>query len=178
MEEQPQEKIVQIKEEDLRKLVDSFNELNEIKQDAGKSDWDKAVGAVQDSPVLLSDPEHKAFLVNPNRSNALDNLSDILDKDFSLSLISNKQADVYGIQFECIEEWRELGFTHLATRRWLHLKGKMGINRSVEGRERFLQTANASATTAMELAAGNITPEQAAQKSSGFNFSGMKKWLK
>jgi hypothetical protein len=175
---EPQEKLVQIKEEDLKTLVEALNELNELKQDSGKSDWDKAVGSVQDSPILLSDPEHKAFLVNPVRSNSLDNMADILDKDFSLSMIDRRQADVYGIQIECIEEWKELGFVHLATRRWVHLKGKMGINRSIAGIERFLQTANASATTEMQLANNQIKPEELAEKKSGFNMAGMKNWFK
>jgi len=96
------------------------------------------------NPVLFSDYEHKAFLVNPNFEK-IRKIQDFLVKELSLSRIDNELATIYANKLDCIEEWFNLGFHNLAMRRFTNLLARLQINKSVGGFERALQTANVNA---------------------------------
>ena len=100
----------------------------EESQEEIESEWDNDVQQGNE-PVLLSDFEHKAFLVTPARSKVHSiTPEDILDKDFSLSILDQDQGFIYGIKATAAEEWNALGFVMLSRRRKAHLKIKLGLN--------------------------------------------------
>lgn len=145
-------------------------------QEEAQSEWDSRNQDTE--PVLLSDYEHKAFLVNPMKQQILVRPSDILDKDFSLSVLDQEQAFIYGIKATCSEEWLSLGFSKLSMRRKSHLKIKLGLFRSIGGIERFLQTGQANVSTEMDVMNNAIKPEQAVEKKTGTGMSSWREWFK
>lgn len=146
-------------------------EEQHIQEQQVLSDWDTNRNSSE--PVLLSDFEHKAFLVVPSKQmTIMSRPDDVLDKDMSLSILDQEQAFIYGIKAACSEEWLYLGFPKLAERRKAHIKIKLGLFRSVAGIERFLQTGQANVTTEMDLLSNSITPQQAVEKKTGSNAMG------
>jgi len=179
MENNPEQETVTVRKDELDALIvrlQQSEQLNEVQEES--SDWDR-LNKMSGSPILLSDFEHKAHLVNPSKLNrAMTDPEDALIQDIALSVLDKELAYIYGIKQTCSEEWLNLGFANLAMRRKVHVQIKTGIFRSVNGIERILQTANANISPEMSMIAQGMKPEDAAKQRTGLSMDGMKKWFK
>jgi len=170
-----EEEFVTVKKAELDEIIHLAEKASTMNE---RSDWNK-LSEMQGTPVLLSDYEHKAHLIDPARTKThIQEPDDILHKDLSLSVLDRELAYIYGIKQTCSEEWLNLGFPNLAKRRKVHLQVKLAVFRSVGGIERFLQTASASASTDMNILNQNMRPEQAVEQKTGHSLGGFKKWFK
>lgn len=104
-----------------------------------KDDWSK-FDQEPAEPLLLSDFEHKAYLVTPHIKKEMIQPEDILAKELQLSYLDAELAYIYSAKASCAEEWRNLGLRNLSKRRLIHLIAKLSLLKSVEGFERLLQS--------------------------------------
>lgn len=131
----------------------------------------------KDSPILLSDYEHKAFLVSSTKNIKMNIPEDVLDKDLELSVLDKELAFIYSLKAGCVEDWGNLGLRQLARRRSVSLRLKLNLNRSIGGFERLLQTATPNVNAEMGLINGTNNPQQVAEQKAGFKMDGIKKWF-
>jgi len=147
-----------------------MNEQNE------RSDWDDRTDV--GDPILMSEFEHKGFLISPARTLNTRRPGSFASKELTLSVLDSELSFIYGIKQICAEEWANLGFHNLAERRDTHAKIKLGIRRSVGGIERFLQTATASASTDLQAMNNQTTTDKTVEQKTGHNINSWKNWFK
>jgi hypothetical protein len=114
--------------------------------------------------LLLSDFEHKAFLVTTHIKNKITEPEDVLYKELQLSYLDPELAFIYSAKASCAEEWRNLGLTGLSKRRLTHLLAKLALLKSVEGFERKLQSGMLSLSGELGIPSGVPRNQQQQQQ--------------
>ena len=112
--------------------------MNNEEQEKDMSDLDYIDENIMD-PVLLSEYDHKSFLVITKLNKKLVQPQDILCKELSLSFIDNELQWIYSLKADCIDEWRSMGFDNIALMRLTRLVARLNLRRSVKGLERIAQ---------------------------------------
>ena len=127
-----------------------------------QDDWSK-FDDEHHEPLLLSDYEHKAYLVTTHMKKEVIEPDDILSKELQLSYLDPELAFIYSAKASCAEEWRNLGLQRLSKRRLAHLLAKLALLKSVEGFERKLQSGILSLSGELGIPSGvqrNQQPQQ------------------
>lgn len=94
-------------------------------------------------PIVLSPEERQLTLIHPKNRGDMTNIKDFVDKDFAMSWLDDSEDSyISSIYADASENWRNMGFFRLGRRRYLRIKQRLYLKRSVNGRESQLQRAN------------------------------------
>lgn len=157
-----------------------YDEPKKATEKRQESDWN-TINEDTDT-IVLSPEERQLTLIHPKNRGDMTEIKDFVDKDFAMSWLDDSEDSyINSIYADASENWRNMGFFRLGRRRYLRIKQRLYLKRSVNGKESQLQRAagiNFDATqnipNQMQQLNQNMGPEE--EKSGGiFGFLGKKK---
>ena len=84
------------------------------------------------NPVLLTDYEHKVYLLKNEKRKATE-LFDVIRNSLQLSNIKKSEIPLYSLKIDMIEEYMNMGMFDIANDHLFEIVARLNLNKSVSG---------------------------------------------